>query len=381
MASDTGLGIASEAIRIVVEPNTFVVIGGTALGGYTQRLTVLRGADQWQLTGQDRVLTNDNTNYLSFQPVNKKEAYIFLFEAAKSGSDFMDSEYARDFKATKHVVPNFATYYTIHTEDGGDTDFHDITLTVALIGASKDGNPPTGEVAVDPPTTNETAQPDEEETPSNAGASERPNVVVSTTGSNSNVSVTTDGINKPNVSVTTQGPSPSTISINTGGSGNPNVSVVTTGTGSVSVGVDAAGQVIPTGAFILRNVFTNCDMTAVIDTSPVMMFLGGQVPVEWRTWNVEIDGSGRVSISNKVKAHRYLQEGGTLVETTTPSPVRLIRALTENQERYYISTDSSVNPANVLYDPNPVGVPAGKLQTNALEINVPQQLWTLVPVS
>ncbi|KAJ7120318.1 hypothetical protein C8R44DRAFT_737139 [Mycena epipterygia] len=147
MGSDPGFGVASEVIRIVVEPNTFVIIGGTALGAYTQRLTVLREADEWQLIGLDKVLIYDRTSYLSFGPVSETVAYILLFESSSQGGEFEESEYGRDFKSTKHVVPNFATYYTcmvpqlpysqIHTKDGGDNDLHNITLSVALIGATK----------------------------------------------------------------------------------------------------------------------------------------------------------------------------------------------------------------------------------------------------
>ncbi|KAJ7450942.1 hypothetical protein B0H11DRAFT_2289117 [Mycena galericulata] len=137
MGSDPGFGVASEVIRIVVEPNTFVIIGGTALGAYTQRLTVLREADEWQLIGLDKVLIYDRTSYLSFGPFSETVAYIFLFESSSQGGEFEESEYARDFKSTKHVVPNFATYYTIHAKDGSDNDSHNITLSVALISATK----------------------------------------------------------------------------------------------------------------------------------------------------------------------------------------------------------------------------------------------------
>ncbi|KAJ6559353.1 hypothetical protein B0H10DRAFT_2119591 [Mycena sp. CBHHK59/15] len=265
MVSDASLGVASEVIRIVAEPNTFVVIAGTALGGYTQRVT-------------DKILLYTNKErYLRFLPEPKKRAYILLFEASKSGNDFADSEYARDFKSTKKVIPNFATYYTIHTEDGGDTDYHDVTLTVALIGTGGTGNP---------------------------------DVSVTTSGTDANVSVTTQGPGMPNVSVNTPG-------------------------GNVSVtGTDVGVVPHPYGSYLLRNVYTNCDLTAVLDTSPAMMFLSGQVPVEWRTWRIAVDGNGRVSISNHSKTSRYLQDGATLVDTTSPNPVRLIRALTETEERY-----------------------------------------------
>ncbi|KAJ6609586.1 hypothetical protein B0H10DRAFT_2063623 [Mycena sp. CBHHK59/15] len=325
MVSDASLGVASEVIRIVAEPNTFVVIAGTALGGYTQRVTVIGETGQWQLTGEDKILLYTNKErYLRFLPEPKKRAYILLFEASKSGNDFADSEYARDFKSTKKVIPNFATYYTIHTEDGGDTDYHDVTLTVALIGASKAGVVPNGvhpggdDIIVDP------IPPVTLPPPSDGGN----NVTISTGGTgNPDVSVTTSGTDA-NVSVTTQGPGMPNVSVNTPGG---NVSV--TGT-DVGVRTDADGQPIPTGSYLLRNVYTNCDLTAVLDTSPAMMFLSGQVPVEWRTWRIAVDGNGRVSISNHSKTSRYLQDGATLVDTTSPNPVRLIRALTETEERY-----------------------------------------------
>ncbi|KAF7341309.1 hypothetical protein MVEN_01867200 [Mycena venus] len=140
MDSDPGFGVASEVIRIVVEPNTFMIIGGTALGEYTQRLTILREADEWQLIGLQKVLICDRTRRcLSFAPVEKTVTYILLFESASQGSEFVESEYTRDFKSTKHIIPNFATYYTIHTENGSDDRFPDITLSVALIAATKGG--------------------------------------------------------------------------------------------------------------------------------------------------------------------------------------------------------------------------------------------------
>ncbi|KAJ7733906.1 hypothetical protein B0H16DRAFT_1578561 [Mycena metata] len=456
MASDTGLGIANDAIRIVVQPNTFVIIGGTALGRYTQRLTVLRGADQWQLTGQDQVLTHDNTRYLSFQPVQEKSAYIFLFEAAKSGSDFMDSEYARDFKATKHVVPHFATYYTIHTEDGGDDDFHDITLTVALIGASKGSNVPTGVAPiasgspnaavsttqnnsiatndVDVPVNTDRSRKDLIATPASNSSTPTtgnnsvlpcnstslptcptggPNWSTSTTGNNLRASVTNEGVKNRQDSVATRGANLFTPSANADGpldtvtsvvatsfdpvsidrgpnsSANTdepldtNVSVVTTSFDPVSMDMAADVEPIPTGSFILRNVHTNCELTAVIDTSPAMMFPTGTVPVEWRTWKIAMDDSGRVFMSNEVKTHRYLQEGGSLVETANPNPVRLIRAsaVTQSQVCYYISAEESVTEAIVLSDLSPLGVPGAKVQANGLEIDALQQLWILVPVA
>ncbi|KAJ7120317.1 hypothetical protein C8R44DRAFT_737138 [Mycena epipterygia] len=397
MASDKSLGIASEAIRIVVEPNTFVIIGGTALGGDTKRLTVLRGADQWQLTGQDQVLTHENTTYLSFQPVNEKIAYIFLLEAAKSGADFVESEYARDFKATKHVVPDFATYYTIHTEDGEGNNFH---LTVALIGASKGNNALTGVATItseSPSVTASTGQNDSRASPTSRGVDNR-NLLAPTRGStldNSRGSVGNGSARPRKVSTATRGLNSSASSKNTVGPTDAKASVITSGLNAMSVGVDAD---IPTGTFILRNVYTNCELTAVIDTSPAMMFPTGQVPVEWRTvrsppvpqycdlppnfkWKIAVDGSGRVSMSNQVKTHRYLQEGATLVETGNPSPVRLIRANTQSQECWYISTDQSANQTMVLSDASPPGVPGGKIETNVLEIDAPQQLWILVAVA
>ncbi|KAF7341336.1 hypothetical protein MVEN_01870100 [Mycena venus] len=451
--------------------------------------------------------------HLSFQPIKEKAAYIFWFETAKSGSDFMESEYARDFKATKHVVPNFATYYTIHSEDKGADGFHEISLTVALIGASKASNMPTGvapfasgspnvgvsitqnDSGVSVPTqglkspnvsvTTGGLNPSTSTTGIDSGvsvtegarsrkvsiATRRQNSSVSTTANNSRISVTTQGVTSrllsvptraPNsfassiststggptdtnvsagvedtvsatqnnsgvsvadqgaesrsVAVATRGPNPFTsttrnnsrvsvatkgvgsrqvsvatrgsnsstnlISTSIGGFTDTSESVVTTGLHSMSLGVrmDADVQPIPTGSFILRNVCTNYELTAVIDTSPAMMFSTGQVPVEWRTWKIAVEGSGDMTISNQVKTHRYLQEGASLVETGNPNPVRLIRAVTQSQECYYISTDKSVNQDIVLSDPSPLGVPGGKLQTNVLETNAPQQLWILVPV-
>ncbi|KAJ7452977.1 hypothetical protein B0H11DRAFT_2072118 [Mycena galericulata] len=385
MASDKSLGIASEAIRIVVEPNTFVIIGGTALGGDTKRLTVLRGADQWQLTGEDQVLTHENMTYLSFQPVNEKIAYIFLLEAAKSGTDFVESEYARDFKATKHVVPDFATYYTIHTEDGEGNNFHDITLTVALIGASKGNNARTGVAPItseSPSVAASTRQNDSRAFPTSRGVDNR-NLLVPTRGStldNSRGSVGNGSARPRKVSTGTRGLNSSASSKNTVGPTDVNAPVVTSGLNAMSVGVKTDTD-IPTGTFILRNVYTNCELTAVIDTSPAMMFPTGQVPVEWRTWKIAVDGSGRLSMSNQVKTQRYLQDGATLVETGNPSPVRLIRANTQSQECWYISTDQSANQTMVLSDASPPGVPGGKIQTNVLEIDAPQQLWILVPVA
>ncbi|KAJ7733901.1 hypothetical protein B0H16DRAFT_156997 [Mycena metata] len=483
MASDTGLGIASDAIRIVVQPNTFVIIGGTALGRYTQRLTVIRGADKWQFTEQNQVLTHDNTTYLTFQPVQEKSAYIFFLQAAESGSDSMDSEYARKFKATKHVVPHFATYYTIHTENGEDNDFRDITLTVALIGASKGSNVPTGvapiasgspNAAVSPPQNNSVATKDVESynnvsvtTPASNSSSSTtgnnsrvpvttdrsrkdsvatpasnsstptsrnnfrtsvrkatggPNWSTSTTGNNFRASVATEGVNRRKDSVATRGANSFTPSANADGPldtntsvvatsldpvstdvGGPNqeadsftssantdepldtdFSVITTSSDPVSIDVNKAAdfEPIPTGSFILRNVHTNCELTAVIDTSPAMMFPTGTVPVEWRTWKIAMDDSGRVFMSNEVKTHRYLQDGGSLVETANPNPVRLIRAsaVTQSQVCYYISAEESVTEAIVLSDLSPLGVPGAKVQANGLEIDTPQQLWILVPV-
>ncbi|KAJ7718571.1 hypothetical protein DFH07DRAFT_947282 [Mycena maculata] len=135
MGSDPGFGVASEVIRIVVEPNTFVIIGGTALGGHAQCLTILRETDAWPLIGLDNVLMYDSlASYLSFAPVNKTVAYVLLFEPLRQGPELGELEYARDFESTKHIVPNFATYYTIHTKNGSDSG---CTLSVALIGATK----------------------------------------------------------------------------------------------------------------------------------------------------------------------------------------------------------------------------------------------------
>ncbi|KAJ6609587.1 hypothetical protein B0H10DRAFT_2225812 [Mycena sp. CBHHK59/15] len=140
MAADKGFGTANEVIRIVVEPNTFVVLSGTALSLATQRVTVIREGQELYLTGKDNVLLyNDKDRYLSFLPVGKKTALILLFESVQTDS-LRDSEYARDFKATK-----------IHTEDGGDTDFHDTTLAVALIAAGKkNGNHDDGRESPSP---------------------------------------------------------------------------------------------------------------------------------------------------------------------------------------------------------------------------------------
>ncbi|KAJ7718572.1 hypothetical protein DFH07DRAFT_1011702 [Mycena maculata] len=441
MASDTGLGIASNAIRIVVQPNTFIIIGGTALGRYTQRLTVIRGADEWQFTEKDQVLTHDNATYLTFQPVQEKSAYIFFLQAAKSGSDVMDLEYARNFKATKHVVPHFATYYTIYTENGGDDGVRDITLTVALIGASKGSSVPTGiaPIASGSPnaavstTQNNSVAPKDVESYNNVPVTNpASNLSSSTTGNNSRVPVTIDRSRKDSVATpASNSPTPTTgndfrtsvrkvtgepnwftsttennfraplategaknrkdsvatftPSANTDGPLDTNTSVDSTSSDPMTIDVKKAADVepIPTGSFILKNVHTNCELTAVIDTSPAMMFPTGTVPVEWRTWKIAMDDSGRLFMSNKVKTHRYLQEGGNLVETANPNPIRLIRAsaVTQSQVCYYISAEDSVTEAIVLSDLSPLGIPGAKVQANGLEIDTPQQLWILVPVA
>ncbi|KAJ6559352.1 hypothetical protein B0H10DRAFT_2225810 [Mycena sp. CBHHK59/15] len=138
----TGLGNAGEVIRVVVEPNTLVVIAGTATGGsYTQRVTVMSSDKQWLLSGNNTVLMLDGAGepVLTFPPRAEKAAFILLFEAAKPEGDFFDAEVAPDYKANKHVIDGFATYYTFHSEDGGDRDFNDCTLSVALIAATKSG--------------------------------------------------------------------------------------------------------------------------------------------------------------------------------------------------------------------------------------------------
>ncbi|KAJ7195119.1 hypothetical protein GGX14DRAFT_677562 [Mycena pura] len=403
MAFDMSLGIASEAIRIVVEPNTFVLIGGTSLSG---RLTVLRGADQWQLAGQDQALTHDNKPYLSFQPVEEKVAYLLLLETAQSGSsNFVDAEYARDFKATKHVVPNFATYYTIHVADEADESF---TLTIALIGASKAAG--VAPIASESPNlTGPIGQNNPDASVGESYGVRRRKDSIRLAGPNSStnsfstgpndasLSVVTPSLrqNNPGVSVTgrysTKSRKVSTRPIGPKSSTglndvDTNVSVVTPGLDSTSrdviVDEPIGVQPLPTGFFILRNVYTNYELTAVIDTSPAMLFATGQVPVEWRTWKIALSGSDCVLMSNEVKTHRYLQEGATLVETKSPNPIRLIRTVTQDQEEcYHISTDQSAGQDLVLSDPSPLGVPGGKLQTTVLEINAPQQLWILVPVS
>ncbi|KAJ7892134.1 hypothetical protein B0H14DRAFT_3691515 [Mycena olivaceomarginata] len=147
IASNTGLGIASEAIRIVVEPNTFVFIGGR-----TSHCSSWGGP--MATHRKDHVLAHDNRTYLSFQPVKDKTAYIPLFESTNSGSVFENSGYARDFRATKAggrpwtliflVSTSLSLLAQIHTKDEGDNDCQDITLTVALIGASKAITLPTG---------------------------------------------------------------------------------------------------------------------------------------------------------------------------------------------------------------------------------------------
>ncbi|KAJ7450944.1 hypothetical protein B0H11DRAFT_2246521 [Mycena galericulata] len=109
------LGTAGEVIRIVVEPETLVIIGGTATGSVTQRVTVLGNeGDKWVLSGENSVLTVEGSEEqcLTFSPGDKKASFILLFESGMRGSDFNDAEVAPDYKANKHVVDGFATYYT-----------------------------------------------------------------------------------------------------------------------------------------------------------------------------------------------------------------------------------------------------------------------------
>ncbi|KAJ7120316.1 hypothetical protein C8R44DRAFT_877755 [Mycena epipterygia] len=134
------LGTAGEVIRIVVEPDTLVIIGGTATGSVTQRVTVLGNeGEKWVLSGENSVLTVEESEEqcLTFSPSDKKASFILLFESGMHGSDFNDAEVAPDYKANKHVVDGFATYYTFHAEQGDDQDYHDTTLSVVLIGATK----------------------------------------------------------------------------------------------------------------------------------------------------------------------------------------------------------------------------------------------------
>ncbi|KAJ7230363.1 hypothetical protein GGX14DRAFT_553849 [Mycena pura] len=126
----TGLGNAGEVIRIVVEPDTLVIIGGTATGSVRQRVTVLSNEKQWLLSGENNILMLEGSEYrcLTFPPCDKKAAFILLFESGNEESDLNDAE---------HIVDGFATYYTFHAEQGDDQDYHDTTLSVVLIGATK----------------------------------------------------------------------------------------------------------------------------------------------------------------------------------------------------------------------------------------------------
>ncbi|KAF7341337.1 hypothetical protein MVEN_01870200 [Mycena venus] len=137
--TSNALGNAGEVIRIVVEPDTLVIIGGTATGSVMQRVTVLSNEGKWVLSGENDVLTLEGSEdqCLTFPPCEKKGSFILLFESGTQGSDFNDAEVAPDYKANKHVVEGFATYYTFHAEQGDDQDYHDTTLSVALIGATK----------------------------------------------------------------------------------------------------------------------------------------------------------------------------------------------------------------------------------------------------
>ncbi|KAJ7733900.1 hypothetical protein B0H16DRAFT_1731995 [Mycena metata] len=146
--TSNALGTAGEVIRIVVEPDTLVIIGGTATGSVTQRVTVLGvlGEEKkWVLSGENNILTVEGSEdpCLTFPPSDKKASYILLFESDTGGSDFNDAEVAPDYKANKHIVEGFATYYTFHAEQGDDQDYHDITLSVVLIGATKPGVGPS----------------------------------------------------------------------------------------------------------------------------------------------------------------------------------------------------------------------------------------------
>ncbi|KAJ7479407.1 hypothetical protein B0H11DRAFT_1916406 [Mycena galericulata] len=134
---DTGLGIAGEVLRIIVEPNTFVAIAGTSLGGsMKQRVTITKDNTDYLLGGDGKVLMlNDSaSDCLTFLPTTQRTSLFIVFEAAKrKGGDYIASAVHPDYKQTKHIIDGFATYYTFHSEDGGDNDYNDCTLAVALI--------------------------------------------------------------------------------------------------------------------------------------------------------------------------------------------------------------------------------------------------------
>ncbi|KAJ7174837.1 hypothetical protein C8R46DRAFT_1031432 [Mycena filopes] len=140
------LGIVGEVLRIIVEPNTFVAIAGTSLGGSMKRqITITKDGKDYLLGGDGKILEVDGVatkKCLTFPPAAARTSLFLVFQAApRTSDDYIDSAIHPDYKENKHIIDGYATYYTsrlnvrlqFRVEDGGDNDYKDCTLSVALI--------------------------------------------------------------------------------------------------------------------------------------------------------------------------------------------------------------------------------------------------------
>jgi len=136
------------AIQIAVPAHTFAIIGGTALGIWTQRLTITQMDSQKVyssdvLTGSlitgSLLKTAGGVKAVTLAPQGVDTIVLLNFETLPTGKTFFQpvKSLNSDYETTRLNVDKFATAYLFHTEDGGDNDQHDCNVVATFIDAVK----------------------------------------------------------------------------------------------------------------------------------------------------------------------------------------------------------------------------------------------------
>ncbi|CCM06647.1 uncharacterized protein FIBRA_08930 [Fibroporia radiculosa] len=110
----------------------------------TMRLEFFEGTNSMAVraligSGNCIIMTPDGYFWivLRSQPEQRTVTLVFTVQTEADGSFMPLKALSSDYTKNNMKVPKYVQSYMLHTEDGGDKDYHDMTLVVTVISCTK----------------------------------------------------------------------------------------------------------------------------------------------------------------------------------------------------------------------------------------------------
>lgn len=140
----SGIAPGPQAV-ITVDKNNFITIAGTQTALWSQNVTIklINGVTEteYRLDGfvSGPLATSTGVKFVTLGPFPAVVKLNLYFRAKPAGQrDYIMSQLDPDFGSlSSQLDKSYFDVYTMHSEDGGDKDFHNTTLIVSLIDTSK----------------------------------------------------------------------------------------------------------------------------------------------------------------------------------------------------------------------------------------------------